>query len=209
MAVTLAAAPKLARPRPALHARPAPHPQPSPAASQRHRDPGRPGHRWRARQRAPSPLQHHRRPHRGIEAARLANALGWSQHWRSGSNRPRRPPRLRLRTASHGDPARHRHHHHSARTPSRRVWRRLHPPLSPRRGEDRYLNGPLTVIQRSGWSAKTRRPSAASTGSLRSTPSKVRMKQTPNGMRRASGPRTSRKLPGRRPRTARCGKEPR
>src|SRR5712691_4143489 len=39
MAVTLAAAPNLARPRPALHARPAPHPQPSPAASQRHRDP--------------------------------------------------------------------------------------------------------------------------------------------------------------------------
>jgi hypothetical protein len=36
-----------------------------------------------------------------------------------------------------------------------------------------------------GWSSKTRRPLAASTGSWRSTPSTMRMNQTPSGMPRA------------------------
>ena len=50
----------------------------------------------------------------------------------------------------------------------------------------------LDVITSRG-ARRQRRPSAASTGSLRSTPSTMRMNRTPNGMPRASGPRTSRK----------------
>src|SRR5262249_19699286 len=53
------------------------------------------------------------------------------------------------------------------------------------------------LLHRSGWSSKTRRPSAASNGRSRSTPSTARMNQPPNGMPRASGPRTSRKNPTR------------
>ena len=56
---------------------------------------------------------------------------------------------------------------------------------------------PSSMIRVRGWSSKTRRPSAASTGWFRSTPSTMRTNQTPNGMDRASGPRMSRKKPTR------------